>query len=58
MTRVAVLAAALTVIVGFAYLTVASIAAEGFSVETALAVCVLVVLTVGIIGSLGGPPRR
>ncbi len=57
MTRVAVLAAALAVIVGFAYLTIAAIATEGFSVEAALAIFVLLILTIGIVGSLRNPPR-
>ena len=57
MTRIAVLAAALAVIVGFAYLTIAAISTEGLSVEAALAILVLLILTVGILGSLRNPPR-
>jgi hypothetical protein len=58
MTRVAVLAVALAFILGFAFLTIGGIEQFGLSVQGVLSVIVLVILTVGIVGSLRNPPRR
>ena len=58
MTRVAVLAIALSFILGFAFLTIAGIQQYGINVQSVLSVIVLVILTVGIVGALRNPPRR
>jgi hypothetical protein len=57
MTRVAVLAVALAFILGFAFLTIDGLAKYGLTAEGVLSVCVLVLLTVGIVGALRNPPR-
>jgi hypothetical protein len=57
MTRVAVLAVALTFILGFAFLTIGGIEQFGLSVQAVLSVIVLVILTIGIVGALRNPPR-
>jgi len=57
MTRVAVLAVALAFILGFAFLTIDGLAKYGLTAEGVLSVCVLVLLTVGIVGALCNPPR-
>lgn len=57
MTRIAVFAAALVFILAFAVLTIRSIAAQGFSIEGALAMSILVLVTVGILGALRNPPN-
>lgn len=58
MTRLLILGAALLFITGFAFLTYASVAREGFDVLTLLAVFILVLLAVGIVGALRNPPRE
>jgi hypothetical protein len=58
MTRIAVFAIALAFILGFALLTIEGIAQQGMSIEGALAILVLAILTVGIFGALRNPPRR
>jgi hypothetical protein len=57
MTRVAVLAVALTFILGFAFLTIAGIKAAGFGIESIVSIVILLVLVVGIVGALRNPPR-
>ena len=57
MTRLLVLAAALVFIAGLAFLTVASVAQQGFSLASLLSVFILVLLAIGIIGALREPPR-
>jgi hypothetical protein len=57
MTRLFVLAAALMFIAGLAFLTVASVAQQGFSLASLLSVFILVLLAVGIVGALRGPPQ-
>ena len=57
MTRLVVLGTALLFIVGFAFLTFASVSEEGFSLASAVAVFILVLLAVGIVGALRNPPR-
>jgi hypothetical protein len=57
MTRLVVFAAALTFVVGFAFLTIEAIAQQGLSVAGALALLLIVILTVGIVGALRHPPR-
>jgi hypothetical protein len=58
MTRVAVLAISLAFLLGFAFLTIGGIEQFGFeNVQSVLSVIILVILTVGIVGSLRNPPR-
>jgi hypothetical protein len=57
MTRLVVLCTALVFIVGFAFLTLVSVSEEGFSLASAVAVFILVLLGVGIVGALRNPPR-
>ena len=57
MRRDLVLAAALVFIAGFAFLTVASIVQQGFSVAALLSILILVLLSIGIVGALRNPPR-
>jgi hypothetical protein len=58
MTRVLILLVAALFIVGFAFLTLSAIAAQGFTLGTAISVFVVVLMGVGILGALLNPPRR
>ncbi len=57
MRRNLVLAAALVFIAGFAFLTVASIVEQGFTVAALLSILILLLLSIGIVGALRNPPR-
>ena len=57
MNRTIVLFLALVFIVGFAVLTIAAIDQEGLTGESAIAIFILILLAVGVIGSLRNPPR-
>jgi hypothetical protein len=57
MTRLFVLGAALVFIAGFAFLTVAAVIEQGFTIASLLSVLILVMLAVGIVGALRNPPR-
>lgn len=57
MTRIAVFAALLIFIAGFALLTVRSISEQGFDVFSAISLFILLLLSVGVIGALRNPPR-
>jgi hypothetical protein len=57
MTRLAVLAAVLVFIAGFAFLTYAAILEDGLTFDTLLSIFILVLLAVGIVGALRNPPR-
>jgi hypothetical protein len=57
MTRLAVLAAVLVFIAGFAFLTYAAILKDGITLDTLLSIFILVLLAVGIVGALRNPPR-
>jgi hypothetical protein len=57
MTRLAVLAAVLVFIAGFAFLTYAAILKDGLTFATLLSIFILVLLAVGIVGALRNPPR-
>ncbi len=48
---------ALLFIVGFAGLTIASIAEQGLTAAGVLSILILVLLSVGIIGAMRNPPR-
>jgi hypothetical protein len=58
MARVAVLAVALVSIAGFIFLTLSQVSHEGLTVATFFAIFVIVMLVVGIVGSLRDPPSR
>ena len=57
-TRLVVLLVATLFIVGLAFLTVSVIAAQGFTLGSAVSVFVVVLMGVGIVGALLNPPRR
>jgi len=57
MSRIVVLLVALLFIVGFAGLTIASIAEQGLTAAGVLSILILVMLSVGIIGAMRNPPR-
>ena len=57
MTRLFVMVVVLVFIAGFAFLTVAAIVEEGFSVASVLSIFILVLFAVGIVGALRNPPR-
>jgi len=54
--RVLVLAAALVFLVGFAFLTLRSVADQGFTLASLLSLFILVLLGVGIVGAFLHPP--
>jgi hypothetical protein len=45
-------------ILGFGFLTFSTISQEGFTLGSLVSVFVLVLLFVGVVGSLRDPPRR
>jgi hypothetical protein len=57
MRRVVVLGTVLAFIAGFAFLTLAAIVEEGFTVASMLSILILLLLAVGIVGALRNPPR-
>jgi heme A synthase len=58
MTRLAVFSVALAFVMGFAFLTVDTIAKQGgIGVPGFIAIVLIVVLVVGIVGALRHPPR-
>jgi hypothetical protein len=58
MTRLLVLLVATLSILGFAFLTLSAIAAQGFTLGSAISIFVVVLMGVGIIGALLNPPRK
>jgi hypothetical protein len=58
MTRLLILLVATLFIVGFAFLTISAIAAQGFTLGGAISIFVVVLMGVGIVGALLNPPRR
>ncbi len=57
MRRNLVLAAVLVFIAGFAFLTVAAVIEQGFTVASLLSLLILALLSIGIVGALRNPPR-
>ena len=57
MNRTIVLVLALVFIVGFAVLTIATISEQGVTAAALISIFILVLLAVGVIGSLRNPPR-
>jgi hypothetical protein len=57
MRRILVLGAVLAFIAGFAFLTVAAVIEQGFTVASFLSLLILALLTIGIVGALRNPPR-
>jgi hypothetical protein len=58
MARIAVLLVAIVFIAGFGFLTLTTVSHQGLSIGSFLALFVLLLLTVGVVGSLRDPPRR
>jgi hypothetical protein len=58
MTRVVILLVAALFVVGFAFLTLSAIAAQGFTLGSAVSIIVIALMGVGILGALLTPPRR
>jgi hypothetical protein len=57
MRRTLVLTAALVFIAGFAFLTVAAVIEQGFTIASFLSILILLMLSIGIVGALRNPPR-
>ncbi|MFI4990783.1 MAG: hypothetical protein ACHQHO_07715 [Solirubrobacterales bacterium] len=57
MRRIFVLGAVLVFIAGFAFLTVAAIVEQGFTIASLLSILILAMLAIGIVGALRNPPR-
>ncbi len=57
MRRILVLGAVLVFIAGFAFLTLAAIVEQGFTIASLLSILILGLLAVGIVGALRNPPR-
>jgi hypothetical protein len=57
MRRLLVLGAVLAFIAGFAFLTVAAIVEQGFTIASFISLLILVLLSIGIVGALRNPPR-
>jgi hypothetical protein len=57
MRRILVLGAVLVFIAGFAFLTLAAIVEQGFTIASLLSILILALLTIGIVGALRNPPR-
>ncbi|HEX4467171.1 MAG TPA: hypothetical protein VH025_08275 [Solirubrobacteraceae bacterium] len=57
MRRQIVLGAVLVFIVGFAFLTVAAISEQGFTIASALSIGILLLVGIGVVGALLNPPR-
>jgi hypothetical protein len=58
LTRLLVLLVAALFIVGFAFLTLSAIAAQGVTLGSLVSIFVVVLMAVGILGALLNPPRR
>jgi hypothetical protein len=58
MRRTLVLTAALVFIAGFAFLTVAAVIEQGFTIASFLSILILLMLSIGIVGALRNPPGR
>jgi hypothetical protein len=57
MRRIAVLGTVLFFIAGFAFLTVAAVIEQGFTIASFLSILILLLLGIGIVGALRNPPR-
>jgi hypothetical protein len=57
MRRILVLGAALVFIAGFAFLTVAAVIEQGFTIASLLSILIVGMLAIGIVGALRNPPR-
>jgi hypothetical protein len=57
MRRIIVLGAVLVFIAGFAFLTVAAVVEQGFTIASLLSILILALLAIGIVGALRNPPR-
>jgi hypothetical protein len=57
MRRIIVLGVVLAFIAGFAFLTVAAVIEQGFTIASLLSFLILALLAIGIVGALRNPPR-
>jgi len=57
MRRILVLGAVLVFIAGFAFLTIAAVIEQGFTIASLLSFLILALLAIGIVGALRNPPR-
>jgi hypothetical protein len=57
-TRLLILLLATLFIVGFAFLTISTIAEQGLTLAGLLSVLILLLLGVGVLGALFNPPRQ
>ncbi|HWG09445.1 MAG TPA: hypothetical protein VN672_10620 [Solirubrobacteraceae bacterium] len=57
MRRIIVLGTVLAFIAGFAFLTVAAVIEQGFTIASLLSFLILALLAIGIVGALRNPPR-
>jgi hypothetical protein len=57
MRRVLVLGAVLVFIAGFAFLTVAAVIEQGFTIASFISLLILGLLSIGVVGALRNPPR-
>lgn len=57
MNRILVLGISLFFIAGFAFLTVAAVIEQGFTLASLLSLFILALLAIGIVGALRNPPR-
>jgi hypothetical protein len=57
MTRLAVFSVALAFVVGFAFLTISTIAKQGLTPGGVISAFFVVLLAIGIVGALRHPPR-
>ena len=57
MRRTLVLGAVLAFIAFFAFLTVAAIVEQGFTIASFISLVILALLSIGIVGALRNPPR-
>jgi hypothetical protein len=55
--RLLVLGISLLFIAGFAFLTVAAVIEQGFTLASLLSLFILALLAIGIVGALRNPPR-
>jgi hypothetical protein len=57
MRRIVVLATVLVFIAGFAFLTVAAVVEQGFTIASLISILIVLLLGIGIVGALRNPPR-
>ena len=58
MSRLVVLGVVLAFIAFFAFLTVAAILEQGFTIASGISIFILALFAIGIVGALRNPPRQ